>query len=499
MLRPLILLLLTTAEAVSAPTAKIHLAAPVPLATYGNPYTSDDGSSVRPSLLDGLTQLQRNGTLEPALATSWALTSPTTWVFKLRADVTFHNGAPFNAESVVAALDFIKSDAAQSLFVSRDVVTIAGWRAIDPLTVEITTTRPDPILPNRMAGVMIPEPGAWAALGPEGFADAPVGTGPFRPLDWRRGTGRLALVAVPTSWRASSSVARVDITVLTDVTARLQAMLSDQTDIAVNLEPDQLDILREAGATVHILPAPHILSVALRNVRDDSTPLKDARVRRALNLAVNKELMTKAVLGGYGVVASQITTSSIPGYNPNLKPIPYDPAAAKQLLAEAGYGDGFELEIGVFSGQVPGDTSIFQMMRQDLAAVGVRATLRSLSMADMMKRLVTGQWNGLDVMPTTISSARLGDALQPIEQLSCGAPAQMFCAPELTDLISRSSLELDPARRVALMQEVVGRFHDLAPVLLLTEYVSFTGTSPRIKTYAARANGVKFESVVVED
>ena len=499
MLRALILVLMIAAEAVAAPTATIRLAAPVPTTTYGNPYSVDDGSSVRPSLLDGLTQLQRNGTLEPALATSWTLTSPTTWVFNLRPAVVFHNGAPFTADSVIAALAFLKSDAAQSLFAARDIRAIAGWRALDPLTLEITTSTPDPILPNRMAGMMIPEPGAWTALGPEGFADAPVGTGPFRPLDWRRGTGRIALVAVPTSWRASNSVARVDITVLTDVTTRLQALMSDQTDIAVNLEPDQLDIVRAAGATVHILPAPHVLAVALRNVRDDPTPLKDARVRRALNLAVNKDLMTKAVLGGYGVVASQITTRGIPGYDPNLKPFPYDPAAAKQLLAEAGYGKGFELTIGVFSGQVPGDTSMFQMMRQDLAAVGVKATLRSLSMADFMQRIATAQWSGLDALPTTISSARLGDARQPIEQLSCGAPAQLFCAPELTDLIGRSTLELDPARRIALMQEVVGRFQDLAPVLLLTEYASFTGTSRRVKTYAARANGVKFESVIVED
>ena len=467
------------------------------MTSYGNPYSADDGSSTRLVLFDGLTALTRAGQLEPALAVSWRLTNPTTWQFELRPGVTFHNGAPLTADAVVAAIETIRANPA--LFVSRDVMTIAGARALDALRVEITTKSPDPILPNRLASIMIPEPAAFRALGIDGFTMAPVGTGPFQPKEWNRGTGRATLAAVPSSWRASPSVAAVEMTVLTDVTTRLQALLSDQADIAVNLEPDQLDILEAAGLSAHVLPAPHVLAIVLRNVGDGEHPLKDARVRRALNLAVNKQQMLDGVLGGHGAIASQITTEGIPGFDPSLTPYPYDPVEARRLLTEAGYGAGFAFTIGVFSGQVPGDTSMFQLTKQDLAAVGVDATLRSLSMADFMQRIGAGDWNGLNAVPTALSSARYGDASQAIEFLSCGAPGKAFCAPELTERISAATRELDPVQRAVLLQGVVKAFHDVAPVLLLTQYVSFTGTSKRVKTYATRANGVRFEKVEVAD
>jgi peptide/nickel transport system substrate-binding protein len=483
--------------ALAAPTATVRLAVPVPMTTFGNPFIADDGSSTRPSLFDGLTQLTREGRMEPALAVGWRMIGPTTWTFDLRPGVKFYNGAPFTAEAVVAAIETLQRDPA--LFMAREVSGIAGVRALDPLHVEITTRTPDPILPNRLASVMIPEPGALRALGLEGFTMAPVGTGPFRPASWDRSSARARLTAVAESWRPSVDVGTVDMTVLTDATTRLQALLSGQADIAVNLEPDQLETLRAAGLPFHVLPAPHVLAILLRNVGEAAAPLKDARVRRALNLAVDKQIMLDGVLGGHGAIASQITTPGIPGFDETLAPYPYDPDAARRLLAEAGYGDGFALTVGVFSGQVPGDTSIFQLMRQNLAAVGVNVTLRSLSMADFLQRVGTGKWGGVDALPMALSSARFGDARQPIEQLSCDWPTRMFCAPELSDQVAQSNVELDPVRRKTMLQGLVRAMHEIAPVLLLTQYASFTGTQPRVTRYMTRANGVRFDAVEVAD
>jgi len=479
----------------AAPTATVRLAVPVAMSTYGHPFNADDGSSTRLALFDGLTALTREGKLEPALAQRWRMTSPTTWIFELRPGTVFHNGRPMTADAAVAAINYVLGD--PTLFAYRDVVNVAGARALSPTELKVTTRTPDPILPNRLAGVMIPEPEAFRALGIGGFTRAPVGTGPFRPRQWDRGTGRATLIAEPSSWRASKSVGTIEMNMLTDVTTRMQALLSDQTDIAVNLEPDHVDVLQKEGLTTHVLPAPHVLVIALRNIGEAAEPLKDARVRRALNLAVNKQQMLDGVLGGRGALASQITTVGVPGFDPTLAPYPYDPATARKLLSEAGYGKGFDLDVGVFSGQVPGDTAMFQLMKQDLAAVGVNVTLRALSMAEFMQRVGTGEWSGADALPTALSSARFGDASQAIEFLSCASPAKVFCAPELTKPIEAAATELDPAKRAAMMQGVVRALHDVAPVLLLTQYVSFTGTSKRVKTYLTRANGVRFEAIEV--
>ncbi|MDX2224278.1 MAG: ABC transporter substrate-binding protein [Rhodospirillaceae bacterium] len=482
------------------PTATVRVAVPVPAGTYGNPFARDDGTSTRAALFDGLTSFTRRGKLEPALAKSWAMSAPDTWVFELRDDVAFQNGAPFTAEAVVAAVQFLQTEAGTALDAAREVKTIAGIRAASPHRVEIVTRGPDPILPNRMANIVIPEPKAWAALGVDGFTLAPVGTGPYRPADWGRTTGRIRLVAVPGAWRAPSSVRDVELAILTDSTTRLQALLSGQVDIAVNLEADQVETVTAAGFQVQVLPAPHILGLLLRTEGTGVAPqLKDARVRRALNLAVDKRAIAETVLGGRGVIASQVATSDVFGFDPTLAPYAYDPAAAKQLLAEAGYAKGFALTFGVFSGQVPGDTLMFQVVQQNLAAVGVKATLRMLPFADFMQRLATGSWGGINAFSTTLSSARYGDARQPLEFLSCKAAVPVFCAPELTAALEASNVELDVERRRALLQGALRLAHDLAPALLLTEYASITALAPGVKNYVARANGVLFEQLEIED
>jgi peptide/nickel transport system substrate-binding protein len=475
----------------------VRVAVPVPATSFGHPFVGDDGTSVRGALFDGLTSLTRDGKLEPALATAWRMTAPTTWVFDLRQGVVFHNGVPFTAEAVVAAIAYLQGAEGRTTVAAREVTDVVGARALGPHQVEIVTRAPDPIFPNRLANVAIPEPGAWARLGPTAFAMEPAGTGPYRPQKWSRGSGSLQLAAVPESWRAGEGARSVEMVILTDATARLQALLSRRVDIAVNLEPDQVEPVTAAGFTAHVMPAAHVLAIVFRTVGNERSPLADARVRRALNLAVDRTALVDVLLGGRVRLASQITTAGVFGHDPALAPYPHDPASAKRLLAEAGYPSGFGLTVGVFSGQVPGDTLMFQRVQQDLAAIGVTLTLRALPMADFMQRIFTGTWSGFDAFSTTLSSARYGDARQPIDFLSCTAPGAVFCAKELMPLIAASHSEPDVDRRRAMLQDIARRFQDLAPALLLTEYASITATASHVANYTARANGVLFERLRV--
>ncbi len=477
----------------------LRAASPVPATALGNPYVRDDGTSIRVALFDALTRLTRDAKLKPALAKSWKSAGPNTWIFELREDVVFHNGAPLRADDVVANFEFLKSPDAAQFTIARHAETISVAEAVNPLTVVFTTHDPDPILPNRLANVTIVEPRVWSELGADGFTQEPVGTGPFTPVDWGAAGREVELAAFSRSWRKSQSVERVRIVVLPDSTTRLQALLSGQVDIAVNLDPDAIPELEAAGLKVLVLPAAHIVTLALRNTGNVSDGLKNKLVRQAINYAVNKEIMAEQLLSGHVRVVSQPATPEVFGFNPSLEPYPYDPEKARSLLAAAGYGDGLALTFGVVPGQTPADALLFQLIQQDLANVGIDVTLRLLSFLDLARRITSGEWDNIDAYSGTLSSAWFGDAGQAIDRLSCDYPATFFCEPSMTDLIERSEHEMDRAKREALLHEIMAKFHDLAPVLYLVDYSSLTATLPRVRSYSARATGMEFENIILSE
>ncbi|MCB2108847.1 MAG: ABC transporter substrate-binding protein, partial [Rhodobacteraceae bacterium] len=160
----------------------LHMAVDILPPSLGNPYRT----SLPPTawtvtaLFDALTRFGLDGRLQPALATHWENIDELTWRFDLRDDITFHNGAPFTAEAVVTAIDYISSDAASREGSKRELPMIKSARALSDYSVEIVTTEPSPQLPRAVSGFMIAEPNHWRAVGRDAFARDPVGTGPFK-------------------------------------------------------------------------------------------------------------------------------------------------------------------------------------------------------------------------------------------------------------------------------------------------------------------------------
>ena len=175
----------------------------IPL-TQGNPYRNTGIPNIYTigAIFDGLTRIDENGRVQPWLATSWENTGPLTWVLTLRKGVKFSNGKPFNAEAVVAVVDFFQTDAALPEMVARELNIIVGGRALDEHTVELTTARPAPYLPRSLPVFYVVEPSQWRRLGPEGFSAQPVGTGPFKVDDFK--PSKIELSAFTESWRPAS-------------------------------------------------------------------------------------------------------------------------------------------------------------------------------------------------------------------------------------------------------------------------------------------------------
>jgi peptide/nickel transport system substrate-binding protein len=461
----------------------------------GNPYGSiaTSGSHTRAAILDPLVRLGPDGQLEPALALSWTAVDATTWRFKLRPDVRFSNGEPFDANAVKAAIDWLRSPAGASQLMAQEVRAIKDVRIVDPLTVDIVTARTDAVLPKRLTLIMMVPPKAWAELGPEGFTQTPIGSGAYILKDWGRSTGKTIIEANPASWRKPVAITRVELSPLKEPVSRIQALSSGQVDVTQGIGHDDLADVEALGFKTVIDQDPQVMALALRNVGNAKSPLQDVRVRQALNYAVNKEQIARDILKGTVQAVGQGAIPGVTGYNPDIKPYPYDPARAKALLAEAGYAKGFKLTARVQVQAVVSAATIYSQVAADLQAVGVTLESRAILGQDWVRMYTTGDWGGADVISVTWNAAAYNDTIRALESFSCTKPGAFFCAPELTPMIEASSATLDTAGREKQLQAIMARYHDLAPTIFLVNIASIYAASPKVGPLIVSRGGLMFE------
>ncbi|MBM3514302.1 MAG: hypothetical protein FJX59_11395 [Alphaproteobacteria bacterium] len=484
------------ASSALAAEGTLRMSWPVPFISYGNPYTRDEGSGIRSAIFDGLTALDLSGKLNPALAESWELQSPLSWRFRLRQGVVFSNGEPFDSDTVVRNFRILREPGANvRLPRSTELATVSEVNAIDSYTVEIRTKTPDPLLPRRLNMIAMVAPTAWDEKGLDAFSRDPVGTGPYRIRQWRTGNTSLVLGAVPGSWRKVKDVKVIDMIVVGDPTARIKALMAGQLDVVSGLAPDDMDPLKQAGFKIVVSHANSVLSIAYRTVRDDPSPLKDVRVRQALNYAIDKQAIVDQIMLGTTRIASQGAASTLPGHDPSIAPVPYDPAKAKAMLAEAGYPQGFPLVISVYSGMLPNDTLVFQKVAQDLSAIGIKVELRQMVFADYVRRLMNNEWAGVDAFSNGWLGGGLGDPIRAIDQFSCAFATPFFCERDIMPTIDATRVEMDPAKREILMRAVMRELNRVGVALWLVEFAGVTGIAPHVQNYATREATPLYENV----
>ena len=462
--------------------------------SLGNPYKGNGrpGSLVWSAIFDTLVRLDGQGRQIPSLATSWAPVTPTLWRFQLRPGVRYANGRAFDAEAAARVFTWLASDAGRSTVIGNELRAVSHVRATGPFTLEIETSRPDPILPKRLVAAYMVEPELWARLGPDEFALAPVGTGPFRLTAWDQRRRRAELVANPAAWRRPH-VQAMTIIELPDSAVRTQALLSQDVDLA-QVEIEESDRLRARGFTVQASPSMSVMSVALINQRETPGPLQDVRVRRALNHAVDKRAIAEVLLRGLGTPAGQPAPRMSTGHDPAIKPYAHDPAFARRLLAEAGYSRGFDLDIDIQINAFPADALIYQAVAHDLRQVGVRPRLRIITLADYLRKLATNGWTG-DAFAASWNNAPYNDATRAMESFSCRRARPFFCELALGDELARVSAITDDKAREAAMRTLSRSFHDAAPALFLVEQFDLFAHHPRIANMRVHNRVPVFEDI----
>ena len=462
--------------------------------TAAYPFARDDGAGLRNAFYDSLTWFDAKGVLHPRLAVSWKNESPKVWVFQLREGVLFSNGVPFNAETVVAALDIFYDP--ETLHPrTADIGRFESYRARGPFELEITTAQPDPIFPRRIAQLPVIEPSAWKEMGQEVYSKEPVATGPYRAVSWGGNNTRPILEYIPTSWRGIGNVDRVEITITSDPGSRVSGLLSGQLDLIGSLASDDIPTVEAAGFKVHRTESPNILSIAFRTIGNEGSPLTDVRVRRALNHAVDKRGIVDFILGELNRVVHQPAAPGVVGYNPDIPQFDYNPDKARVLLAEAGYADGFPLKFAVYGGLLPNDTLIFQKVGQDLGAIGVQTELRQISFPDYVRRLFNADWDDIDGFSIGWLHVSTWDPQRSIDQFSCAYSAPFYCDQELMPLIDQARVEMDPVRREELLTEIIYTLSQSGAALWLVDFSGSVAYDANIEVGPFRLDGTMFEQM----
>ena len=467
--------------------------------SLGNPYFSMGvpGSHFWGSLYDGLTAVAVDGTIQPALARDWSQVSPNVWTFTLRDDVTFHNGRTFDTGSVIGTLNYLLSPDAAKYLVANEVKNIAGVRALDESTVEITTQSPDAALPRRLSLIMMIEPSLWTAYGIDAYALSPVGTGPFEFLEWGPGNKSAFMRAYEKSFRGPQSIKTLEFIEVPNGIAREQALISGEVALVDSINPDSIASMQSAGFVTTVHQRSQVLSIALPNTLSPDSPLNSQSVRQALNFAVDRASIAEFIYGGLVEAASQGAVEGTVGYNAQLSPYPYDPARARQLLAEAGYADGMALSLAVLSAEGSSQGLVHQRVAQDLRAVGIDATVTALDGARFVRNFVSNQWDGYDGFSLLWNNEPMRDVARSLEYYSCLRPRAFFCDEAITEAIRDSGGISDPAERDLALQDIMARMQDLAPALWLINLPIVTAASPAVENVTFGPSGLAFEMMSV--
>jgi peptide/nickel transport system substrate-binding protein len=302
-----------------------------------DPHFSTSSNDIRVSfnLFDNLTSRHPDGKIHPGLATEWRLEGQTTWRFKLRQGVKFHNGDPFTSADAKASIERTYDPAAKTM-VATALATIEKVEAPDPSTLVITTKKPDPLLPARLAfygGQIVPKKYLESAGG-DTFNAKPVGTGPVRFVSWVK-DDRAVFEANPDYWGGKIDMDRWVMRPIPETAPRIAALLKGEVDVITQLPPDQGE--RVTGNASTRVTGALYAGLYVLAVNSKRPPLDNPLVKQALSLAIDRDAIVKELWRGRGVVPSGPIAKGDNHFDASLPPLAYSPAEAKDRLKKAGY------------------------------------------------------------------------------------------------------------------------------------------------------------------
>jgi peptide/nickel transport system substrate-binding protein len=489
-----LLVLLTGSVAAYQPTPHSQIV----IAQSVDPTTLDphahDGTPTYNVLLnvyDTLLFRDRDLRLVPWLAESWRRVNSSTWEFKLRDGVKFHNGEELNADAVKWSLDRLR-DPKLNTVQAGYFRLVTAVEVVDRLTVRFVTRRPFPTLPNQLAvrgAIMAPR--HFQGKDEAFVSRYPAGTGAYRMVRWKR-DDQTVLEANDQWWGGPPIIKTLIFRSIPEDSVRVAALQAGELDLAVNIPPHLRPAIENdprlyvstapSARTIFIPIYTHRFDAEHRAVAPIEGPTADRRVRQAILSTVNPDEIIRTVLGGHAVRTASILTSAHFGFDPALKPVEFSVARATALLAEAGYPNGIELTLNSPHGRYLKDKEVAEAIAGQLSKAGIRTSVRTFEWATYGKLVFTHQAGPMFLIGWGNTTWDADASLFPT--LRSGNPFANYFSPEFDGLVDEAQVTADNTRRRALYARAQRLVRDDAAVIPLYQQVDLYGVNKRLRFQA---------------
>lgn len=447
---------------------------------------SQTTSAVHGHVYDALIMTTPELELVPSLATSWRTLDDVTWEFSLRPDVVFSDGTPFSADDVAFSINraaTVQHAAGTHASSVREIVEV---EVVDPLTVRFKTRAAYPQLLSDLMHIRMLSASITGEGATEDFNQGriSIGTGPYVAERWLP-SDRLELVRNPNYWGEPAEWDRVVIRPIANDAARLAGLMSGDLDLIDKVPMTDVARLRDDERfTMHVHDGNRSMFLVPDTARDETpfvtdksgapltpNPFKKVEVREALSLAINRQLLVDRVMDGLGSVANQVVPRGMFGYADDLPPLEADPARSRELLAEAGYPEGFNLVLHCSSGRYVNDQQMCLALAQMLTRAGIETSVEAEPPSVFYTRMTS-----FDASMLLNGWGSYGDSFIVLRQAVHSVNKEtgfgaynrgQYSNPEVDRLIGEAARELDSERRRALQQEameVAMRDHALIPL-----------------------------------
>ena len=446
--------------------------------------------SIHEAIFDALVTRGRDLSIVPGLARSWEV-SPDgrTWTFFLQEGVQFHNGERFDSEVVKFSIERMARPEMGAALGAPSVYAqyLEGVRIkiVDEYTIQLTTESPNAdLLDILVDGYMLP-PQAVQKMGDD-FKHNPVGTGAFRFAEWVPGE-RVVAEANESYFRGAPNVKRVAWKLIPDSTERVQELKSGRADVISRVEPGDAEEIAAAEG-IHVVKLRGTTSIIyLFNCARG--PFRQAKVRQAVNFAVDKTGIINSVLHGAGYVLSGFVGPWHFGFDGEVKPYPYDPVKASELLAEAGYADGLNITMDSPTSSPAEAMQLSELIAGQLEEVGIHTDLNVTTdraiYANKVSRKEIGDMCCFDSSP--LSTYRV--LREKISSRFKGAWWQGFENEQIDELIDMGNQTVDDKKREEVYRQCFRLIHDDAPWLFLYNPQNIFGVADRLGDWCPRLDG----------
>lgn len=469
-----------------------------------DPITTTEGETfkVTENIFETLLQYgDQDTTINPGLAEKWDVSEDgLTYTFNLRQGVKFHDGTDFNAEAVVFNFNRWMSGNEDDFpyytmfggYKGEEGHVIKEVTAVDEHTVKFVLTRPQaPFLKNlAMSPFGIASPAAVEKFGDK-FRENPVGTGPFKFVEWKQ-NDTITLEKNTEYWQEGlPKLNKVIFRVIPENTARLNALSNGEIDVMDGLNnSDEATVKANANLQVIERPSMNVGYIGLTTTRK---PFDNKLVRQAINHAVDKKSIIKAFYGGKADEAVNPMPSSIEGYNEEIKGYEYDLDKAKELLAEAGYADGFEIDLWampVARPYMPEAQKVAEVIQESLSKIGVTAKIQSVDWATYLDKAAKGEFD-MFMLGWTGDNGDADNFLYTLlDKDSIGSNNySQYSSDELHDVLIQAQTESEPSKRNELYKKAQEIIHDDAPWVPLVHSTPLLAAGKDVVNYLPHPTG----------